>query len=107
MSEENALRRPARAAVARFKDIVIQDGSSFALKQTLRGTFPGRFTTIEPRSVPGCWCWRCAVGAEARASGDVPETLLVVGRPASPDAKSRRKIGRFRTATRSPHWERS
>jgi len=30
---------------------VIQDGSSFALKQTLRGTFPGRFTTIEPAAV--------------------------------------------------------
>ena len=40
-----------QVAVARFKDIVIQDGSSFALKQTLRGTFPGRFTTIEPAAV--------------------------------------------------------
>jgi DDE family transposase len=38
-------------AVARFKDIVIQDGSSFALKSTLHGTFPGRFTTIEPAAV--------------------------------------------------------
>lgn len=37
-----------QVAVARFKDFVIQDGSSFALKQTLRGTFPGRFTTTEP-----------------------------------------------------------
>jgi hypothetical protein len=37
--------------VARFKDIVIQDGSSFALKATLHGTFPGRFTTIEPAPV--------------------------------------------------------
>ena len=40
-----------QVAVARFKDIVIQDGSSFALKQALRGTFPGRFTTIEPAAV--------------------------------------------------------
>ena len=40
-----------QVAVARFKDIVIQDGSSFALKHTLRGTFPGRFTTIEPAAV--------------------------------------------------------
>jgi hypothetical protein len=40
-----------QVAVARFKDIVIQDGSSFALKQTLCGTFPGRFTTIEPAAV--------------------------------------------------------
>lgn len=39
------------AAVARFKDILIQDGSSFALKKTLRHVFPGRFTTIEPAAV--------------------------------------------------------
>jgi hypothetical protein len=39
------------AAVARFKDIVIQDGSSFALKKKLRDVFPGRFTTIEPAAV--------------------------------------------------------
>lgn len=38
-------------AVARFKDIVIQDGSSFALKKKLRDAFPGRFTTIEPAAV--------------------------------------------------------
>lgn len=38
-------------AVARFKDIVIQDGSSFALKKKLRDVFPGRFTTIEPAAV--------------------------------------------------------
>jgi hypothetical protein len=38
-------------AVARFTDIVIQDGSSFALKRTLAVTFPGRFTTIEPAAV--------------------------------------------------------
>ncbi len=38
-------------AVARFKDIVIQDGSSFALKPSLREVFPGRFTTIEPAAV--------------------------------------------------------
>jgi hypothetical protein len=40
-----------RGAVARFKDIVIQDGSSFALKPALRKAFPGRFTTIEPAAV--------------------------------------------------------
>lgn len=38
-------------AVARFTDIVIHDGSSFALKSALSGTFPGRFTTIEPAAV--------------------------------------------------------
>lgn len=40
-----------QVAVARFKDIVIQDGSSFALKPTLREAFPGRFTAIEPAAV--------------------------------------------------------
>jgi len=35
-------------AVARFTDIVIQDGSSFAIKKTLQAVFPGRVTTIEP-----------------------------------------------------------
>ena len=38
-------------ALARFKDIVIQDGSSFALKKQLRDAFPGRFTTTEPAAV--------------------------------------------------------
>jgi hypothetical protein len=38
-------------AIARFKDIVIQDGSSFALKKQLREVFPGRFTTTEPAAV--------------------------------------------------------
>ena len=38
-------------AVARFKDIVIQDGSSFALKDKLRDVFPGRFTTNKPAAV--------------------------------------------------------
>ena len=38
-------------AVARFTDIVIHDGSSFAVKPTLRGTFPGRFTTLGPAAV--------------------------------------------------------
>jgi hypothetical protein len=40
-----------RTALARFKDIVIQDGSSFAVKPKLRGVFPGRFTTTEPAAV--------------------------------------------------------
>jgi len=38
-------------AVAQFRDIVIQDGSSFAVKRALRDVFPGRFTTIEPAAV--------------------------------------------------------
>ena len=38
-------------AVARFRDIVIHDGSSFALKPALAAAFPGRFTAIEPAAV--------------------------------------------------------
>ena len=38
-------------AAARSRDIVIHDGSSFALKAALHTTFPGRFTTIEPAAV--------------------------------------------------------
>jgi hypothetical protein len=45
------LAREGQCAVARFKDIVIQDGSSFALKSSLREVFPGRFTTIAPAAV--------------------------------------------------------
>src|SRR5215471_19902411 len=39
------------ATVARFNDIVIQDGSSFALKKALSEVFSGRFTTVEPAAV--------------------------------------------------------
>jgi hypothetical protein len=45
------LRPEGDRAIARFTDIVIQDGSSFAIKPTLADTFPGRFTTIEPAAV--------------------------------------------------------
>ena len=38
-------------AIARFDDIVIQDGSSFALKKALSEVFSGRFTTVEPAAV--------------------------------------------------------
>ena len=47
------LKPEGGAAIARFKDIVIQDGSSFAVKHKLRDAFPGRFTAIEPAAV-GC-----------------------------------------------------
>ena len=39
------------AAVSRFEDIVIPDGSSFALKSSLQEVFSGRFTTKEPAAV--------------------------------------------------------
>ncbi len=40
-----------QSPLTRFSDIVIQDGSSFALKPSLQHTFPGRFTTREPAAV--------------------------------------------------------
>lgn len=44
--------KPARAGLlAEFGRIVLQDGSSFAVKDTLRRTFPGRFTTVSPAAV--------------------------------------------------------
>ena len=46
-----ALAPDGHAAVSRFKDFVVQDGSSFALKKKLRDVFPGRFTTVEPSAV--------------------------------------------------------
>lgn len=38
-------------ALACFSDIIIQDGSSFAVKDALKGSFPGRFTKISPAAV--------------------------------------------------------
>jgi len=40
-----------RPKLAGFREIVIHDGSSFALKDDLRSTFPGRFTKISPAAV--------------------------------------------------------
>jgi hypothetical protein len=45
------LEPEGHAAVARFEDIVIQDGSSFALKNALCEVFSGRFTNIQPAAV--------------------------------------------------------
>ena len=64
-------------AVARFTDIVIHDGSSFALKSALSGPFPGRFTTIEP----------AAVEVHATYSGFADEVSRV---QIAPDAKAER-----------------
>ena len=35
-------------ALRRFDDILLQDGSSFAVVDALQDTFPGRFTTVSP-----------------------------------------------------------
>lgn len=66
-------------AVARFTDIVIHDGSSFALKAALSDTFPGRFTTIEP----------AAVEVHATYSGFADEVSRV---QIAPDAQAERPV---------------
>lgn len=38
-------------ALRRFEDIIIQDGSSFAIHDALQSEFPGRFTTVSPAAV--------------------------------------------------------
>src|SRR5438445_192707 len=45
------LRPAAGSALDGFADIVIQDGSSFAVHDALAGTFGGRFTKIRPAAV--------------------------------------------------------
>ena len=68
-------------AVARFKDIVIQDGSSCALKPSLREVFPGRFTTIEPAAVE--------IHATSRGFADEVQTVQIApdrARSRTPDA---------------------
>lgn len=49
------MTQPALRAVtpklAGFREIVIHDGTSFALKDDLRSTFPGRFTKVSPAAV--------------------------------------------------------
>jgi hypothetical protein len=45
------LRFNASSPFARFGEIRIQDGTSFAVKRTLADEFPGRFTTTSPAAV--------------------------------------------------------
>lgn len=45
------LRFSPASPFARFQHIRLQDGTSFALKDTLAKDFPGRFTTISPAAV--------------------------------------------------------
>jgi len=45
------LEAEAGSALTVFEDIVIHDGSSFALKDALRRAFPGRFTAFDPAAV--------------------------------------------------------
>lgn len=45
------LKAKGRGPLSRFRRVVIQDGSSFALKDALKKTYPGRFKTVSPAAV--------------------------------------------------------
>jgi hypothetical protein len=45
------LRFTPQSPFARFTHITIHDGTSFAVKSTLKKTFPGRFTKVSPAAV--------------------------------------------------------
>lgn len=47
----NILRPAADGKLAHFQDVVVQDGSSFAVHDALARTFGGRFTAIRPAAV--------------------------------------------------------
>jgi hypothetical protein len=47
----NILRPATDGKLAPFQDVVVQDGSSFAVHDALARTFGGRFTTIRPAAV--------------------------------------------------------
>jgi Transposase DDE domain len=67
------------AAVARFRDIVIQDGSSFALKDDLADVFSGRFTNVQP----------AAVEVHATYSGFADDVITV---HVAPDSEAERQF---------------
>jgi len=67
------------SVLSMFKDIVIQDGSSFALKDALAAVYPGRFTTAEP----------AAVELHATFSGFVDNILSVT---LAPDKEAERQF---------------
>lgn len=48
---QQSLNAPLKGAFSEFRRIVLQDGSSFAVKDTLAGVYPGRFHAISPAAV--------------------------------------------------------
>jgi hypothetical protein len=48
---QRILRPAAGSGLARFTDLVLQDGSSFAVHDALQETFGGRFTKVRPAAV--------------------------------------------------------
>lgn len=88
-------------AIARFTDIVIQDGTSFAVKPALATTFPGRFTTIEPqRSRLGTATTRTPTRSPPRTKSTSTSTTRPGCRARS---HARRRAGATRTRRPSTH----
>lgn len=48
---QNVLKASMPNQLGRFKDVVVQDGSSFAVHNALAATFGGRFTKVRPAAV--------------------------------------------------------
>jgi hypothetical protein len=48
---QNVLRAAARENLGRFADVLVQDGSSFAVHDALAQRFAGRFTEVRPAAV--------------------------------------------------------
>lgn len=48
---QNVLKASRPNQLGRFKDVVVQDGSSFAVHDALAATFGGRFTKVHPAAV--------------------------------------------------------
>ncbi len=47
----DVLKPPRAGLLSEFGRVLIQDGSLFAVKDTLRQRYPGRFTTVSPAAV--------------------------------------------------------
>ena len=63
--------KPSRAGLlAEFGRVLTQDGSSFAVKDALRRSYPGRFTTVSPAAVELQVSWNlCRESIEQVVSG--------------------------------------
>lgn len=78
-----ALRPMHHNALKLFDDILLHDGSSFAVHDALAGVFPGRRTTISPAAVElhatmSLWTisqWRCRSPPTRKASGTTCPSL--------------------------------
>lgn len=68
------ISRSASPYLKRFEDIVIQDGSSFALNDDLADTYPGRFTKISPAALE-VHCTYSVFEGQPNAVGVAPDQV--------------------------------